>query len=155
MPRVLVGYGEYQGYRIAELPAKAVEDLAKRYPLSLDEKHGAECEELVITVAVHAELHRRANGGAQERRVPTLRELAEEIVTRGYQQASKHHHPDGKGHHDAQVLLTQARDELRNAANSLSNDTEVENATIIPAPVVPRARAASPPGGISDDDVPF
>lgn len=154
MPRVLIGYGEYQGYRLAELPAKALDDLARRYPL-LGEQQGAEYEELLITVAVHAELQRRATGGTQERRVPTVRELAEEIVTKGYQQASKHHHPDGKGHHDAQVLLNQARDELRRAATNLADYREDESATIIPAPVVPRARAAPPSGGISDEDVPF
>jgi hypothetical protein len=157
MSNINLGYGEYRGYRLAELPLKVLEDLAERYPLRLDDQCRPDYEELLITVSVHGELKRREAGGKQEQRVPTLRELAEEIVTRGYQQASKDHHPDGKGHHEAQVRLTQARDELRNAGNNLAdNDDNEGGSTIIPAPATPSPRArAAPSEGMSDDDVPF
>jgi hypothetical protein len=154
MPRVIVGYGESNGYRLTELSPKILEELGRRYPLQFDEQFAPEYDELLITVAIHAEIRRRADGGKQEPRVPTLREVAEEIVTKGYQQASKHHHPDGKGHHEAQVRLTQARDELRNACSTFADDNNEEGTTIIPAPAAPRARAAASEG-ISDDDVPF
>jgi len=156
MPRVIVGSGDYNGYRLAELPAKILEELGARYPLRFDGQFSPEYDKLLITVAVHGELRRREAGGKQEPRVPTLRELAEEIVTRGYQQASKHHHPDGQGHHEAQVRLTQARDELRNACTNLADDNPDEGTTIIPAPAAPtpRARAAASED-ISDEDVPF
>jgi hypothetical protein len=152
MRHVTVGYGEYNGYRLTELPAQPLNELAARYPLCLDEQ--LDHDELVIIIGVHGELHRRENGGKQEQRVPTLRELAEEIVSRGYQQASKLHHPDGKGNHDAQIRLNKARDELRNTASNLSEESDYENVTIIPAPPAPRTRAA-PSSGIGDDDVPF
>lgn len=156
MPRVILGYGEYNGYRLTELPTKVLEELAVRYPLRVGEQFSPEYDELLITVAVHAEMKRREAGGKPENRVPTLRELAEEIVTRGYQQASKHHHPDGKGHHEAQVSLTRARDELRTACSNIVDDSNDEGTTIIPAPPTPQPRArAAPSGGIGDDDVPF
>jgi hypothetical protein len=156
MSNITLGYGEYRGYRLAELPLTVLQELAERYPLRTDDQDRPEYEELLITVSVHGELKRREAGGKQEQRVPTLRELAEEIVTRGYQQASKLHHPDGKGHHDAQIRLTQARDELRNAWNNLSDNDDNEGTTIIPAPATPRPRdRAAPAEGISDDDVPF
>lgn len=154
MSRVIVGYGEYQGYRLAELPANALEELGNRYPLRFNEQYPAEYDELAITVAVHAELQRRMTGGQQERRLPTLSELAEEIVMRGFQQASRLHHPDGQGHHEAQILLSQARDKLRDAASNLRDDSADENVTHIPAPTPRRARATAP-SGIGDDDVPF
>ena len=156
MSRVIVGYGEHRGYRLTELPAKVLEELGARYPLGFDEQCSPEYDELLITVAVHGELNRRKGGGQPEQRLPSLRELAEEIVTKGYQQASKHHHPDGKGHHEAQVRLTQARDELRNTCSNLADNTNDEGTTIIPAPATPRPRPRpAPPDDISDDDVPF
>jgi hypothetical protein len=156
MPRVIVGYGEFNGYRLAELPAKVLADLAARYPLHLEDRPAPEYDELLITVAVHAELQRREAGGKPEQRVPSLHELAEEIITRGFQQASKQHHPDTKGHHDAQIRLTQARDQLRNSCNDLADEHYDEGTTIVPAPPPTRPQpAAAPSGGITDDDVPF
>jgi hypothetical protein len=159
MPRVILGYGEYNGYRLTELPTKTLEELAARYPLPIDEQGPSEYDDLLITVAVHGEMKRREAGGKQEQRVPTLRELAEEIVTSGYHQASKNHHPDAKGHHEAQVRLTQARDELRNACSNFADDSINEGTTIIPAPPTPRRRATVAADdfsqGITDDDVPF
>jgi hypothetical protein len=162
MPRVIVGYGDYKGYQLAELPAQVLTDLAARYPLHLEEQPAPEYDELLITVAIHAELQRREAGGKPEQRVPTLRELREEIITRGYQQASKQHHPDTKGHHEAQIRLTQARDQLRNSCNDLADENDDQGATIVPAPppiptpapTRPRPSAA-PSDGITDDDVPF
>jgi hypothetical protein len=87
MPRVIVGFGEYCGYRLPELPFTALEELAKRYPLVFDDQSEYTRDHLLVTLGVHAELRRRSDGGAQERRVPTLRELAKEILTKGFQQA--------------------------------------------------------------------
>ena len=160
MSGIIVGYGEYEGYELDELPRAALDELARRYPLKLDGQYRPEYDELLITVALHQELQRRTAGGEQRPRVPTLRELAEEIVRLGYQQASRNHHPDGKGHHEAQIRLTQARDQLRQAASNCEDHPYDEGRTTIPAPPSPvapprpRPRAA-PSGGISDDDVPF
>ena len=158
MPRVVVGYGEYNGYQLTELPANVLSDLAARYPLHLDERFSPDFDELLITVAIHAERQRREAGAKQEGRIPTLRELAEEIISCGYQQASKKHHPDAKGHHEAQLRLTQARDRLRNACNDLTDENYNEGTTIIPAPAPPPAPprpSTAPADTISDDDVPF
>lgn len=160
MSGVIVGYGKYEGYELDELPRAALDELATRYQLKLDGQYRPEYDELLITVAIHQELQRRTAGGEQRPRVPTLRELAEEIVRLGYQQASRNHHPDGKGHHEAQIRLTQARDWLKQAASNCEDHTRDEGTTTIPAPPPPAAppRAAAPrgpSGGISDDDVPF
>ena len=157
MPRVVVGFGSYERHEVSELPAAELDALAIRYPLRLSTEDRADYQDLVITIAVHAEVQRRAAGGKPIKRVPSLRELAEEIVTKGYQQASKQYHPDGKGTHDAQLRLTHARDQLREAATNLQHDYN-EDDVIITRP--PAARPASPvpspfDSGISDDDVPF
>jgi hypothetical protein len=156
MPRVIVGYGEYDGYRLTELPDKVLAELSARYPLLIDEQLSPEYGELLVTVAIHGELSRRGTGAKQERRVPTLSELAQKIVNRGFQQASKDHHPGGKGHHEAQLLLKQARDELLKACRNLTDDHNDESTMIMEAPEKPKSRAgAMQSEGISDDDVPF
>jgi hypothetical protein len=109
MPRVIVGFGECRGYRVTEIPAQLLAQLAERYPLVLKEDSQPDHEDLIITIVVHGELRRCAVGGQPEIHVPSLRELAQEIVSRGYQQASKRHHPDGQGHHEAQLRLTHAK----------------------------------------------
>jgi hypothetical protein len=96
---------------------------------------------------IHGELSRRGTGARQERRVPTLSELAQEIVTRGFQQASKDHHPDGKGHHEAQLLLTRARDELLNAYRNLPDDRNEESTMIMEAPEKPQVTSRDAVGG--------
>jgi hypothetical protein len=114
-----------------------------------------EYDDLVITLAIHAELARRQTGGLQEPHIPSRRELARLIIRRGFQQASKQHHPDGTGHHDAQVRLAQVRDELLENCASIPDDRP-DHAIIIPAPTEKRAappRAATPKPW--DDDVPF
>ena len=112
MPVILVGYAEYEDYRVTELPLEALEQLSSQYPLAVAENSSPEYEQLIITIAVHAELNRRKAGGMQQAHVPSRRELAELMVKQGFQQASKRHHPDGNGHHDAQVRLADVRDTL-------------------------------------------
>ena len=154
MSEIILGYGEYKGYKIGEVPAATLEELAKRYPLRLDDH--PECETLLITVAIHGELERRRAGGAQDRRMPTIRELAEEIVSKGYAQASKQHHPDTNGHHESQLRLTKARDSLRNLCAEMNNISEFDNPTIIPAPASSKFRRQSARSSkLSDDDCPF
>jgi hypothetical protein len=155
MPLILVGYGNFEDYRLKELPMEALEQLAARYPLAVAEDFSPEYDDLIITVAIHAELARRRTGGLQESHIPSRRELAQLIVKRGFQQASKQQHPDGTGHHDAQVRLAQVRDELLENCASIPDDRP-DNAIIIPAPPerrdAPQRAATRNPW---DDEVPF
>jgi hypothetical protein len=154
MSEIILGYGEYEGCKIRELPASALAELATRYPLQRDDN--PEYETLLITIAIHGELERRKVGGAQERRLPTIRELAEEIVNKGYAQASKQHHPDANGHHESQLRLTKARDFLRSSCAEMNDISEFDNPTIIPAPASARSRGQSArSSNVSDDDCPF
>jgi hypothetical protein len=109
--------------------------------LAIAEGISPEYEDLMITVAVHAELACRRTGGLQEPHIPSRRELAQQIVKRDFQQASKQHHPDREGHHAAQVRLAQVRDELLENCASIPDDRP-DGAIIIPAP--PEKRAARP-----------
>ncbi len=158
MPLIMVGYGDYCEYRLRELPLETLEELAVRYPLAISEDSSFEYEDLVITVGVHAELNHRKAGGQQERHIPSRRELAQMIVKRGFQQASKQHHPDGDGHHEAQVRLSQVRDELLETCENIPSDRP-DNAIMIPAPPPPMRRAPpqprTPANAWNDDDVPF
>lgn len=154
MSSIFIGYGEYKGYQVKELPNNVLNELAIRYPFSIADKDAPEYDELLITVAVHGELERRRNGGTQAPRVPTFNELVDEIIVRGYQQASKQHHPDGIGNHEAQIRLTQARDALKNVSSDIMDDTYEAGATIIPAPSTPRSQASTTTP-FSDDDMPF
>ena len=154
---IIVGYGEFNGYQLSEIPASMVEELAVRYPLRLDVRSRAQYEDLLITVAVHGELNRRKAGGTQDPHLPTLADLAAEIVDRGYKQASKQHHPDGNGNHESQIRLTQARDALRQSCHNLVDENNEEGpATVIPAPTVRKSRArANSRKNPNDDDCPF
>lgn len=154
MPLILVGYGDYPDYRVAELPLQVLEELAARYPLALPEDSSPEYDELLITITLHAELNRRRAGGQPERHIPSRRELAEMIVKRGFQQASKQHHPDGDGYHEAQVRLAHVRDELLENCDAIPNDRP-ESAVIIPAPPVKQAAQHRTATSSWDDDVPF
>lgn len=160
MPLILVGYGDFEDYRLKELPPEALEKLAERYSLMVAEDFSPEYDDLMITVAVHAELARRRAGGPQEPHIPSRRELAHLIVKRGFQQASKQHHPDGDGHHDAQVRLAPVRDELLENCVSIPDDRP-DNAIIIRAPPEKRTAAAraAPARATSssawDEGVPF
>jgi len=155
MPFIMVGYGDYAEYLLRQLPLEVLEELATRYPLTLSEQDSPEYDDLAITVALHGELNRRRNG-EQERHTPSRRELAQSIVKKGFQQASKQHHPDADGHHEAQVRLSEVREELLEACESLPNDRP-ENAIIIPPPPAKAAplRPRAAKDVFSDDDVPF
>jgi hypothetical protein len=156
MPRVIVGFGECRGYRVTEVPSELLNQLAERYPLVLQEESQPDHEDLIITIAVHSEIRRRVAGEQQVRHVPSLRELAHDIVNRGYPQASKLHHPDGKGHHEAQLRLTRAKEELLTFCATLADEIDEYGAVMIPDSLPPRSRSARPPSAaVSDDDVPF
>jgi hypothetical protein len=149
MPTVIVGYGEYSDYLLGELPAHTLEELGARYPLKLNGQSRPEYDELVITVAVHAEINRRKAGGKPERHTPSRRELAQMIVNKGFQQASKHRHPDAAaGYHDAQVRLNEVRDHLLDTCRNIPSDRP-KNAVIIPKP------SEDDVPYLTDDDVPF
>jgi hypothetical protein len=155
MPLILVGYGDYEEYRVTALPLQALEELGVRYPLAVAEDSSPEYEHLVITVAVHAELNRRRAGGQQQPHTPSRRQLAQLIIKRGIQQASKHHHPDGDGHHDAQVRLSEVRDTLLENCDNIPNDRP-KDAVVIPAPQERRALRPRPANPTPwDKDVPF
>lgn len=156
MSLILVGYGDYEDYRVTELPLEVLEELGRRYPLAIEGDSSPDYDHLIITVAVHAELNRRKVGGQPQAHIPSRRELAQTIVRRGFQQASKQYHPDGAGHHDAQVRLAKVRDALLQDCEHIPSDRP-DDAVIIPAPhiagagVKPRAAASS----AWDDDMPF
>jgi hypothetical protein len=152
MSAIFIGYGEYRGYRLTEIPQQLLDELALRFPLRVKTGSRDEFTELLVTVAIHEEVGRRVSGGKQELRLPSLRDCANDILTRGYQQASKIHHPDGKGHHGAQLRLNRARDELRKAVENLPDDIDERHDTVIPAPGQPLLGHLD---GIGDDDVPF
>jgi len=158
MPLIIVGYGDFEDYRLKELPIEALEQLAVRYPLAVGENISPEYEDLIITVAIHAELARRRTGELPEPHIPSRRELAQLIIKKGFQQASKHHHPDGIGHHNAQVRLAHVRDELLENCASITDD-KPDHAIIIPAPPEKRAArsraATAAPWDLNDDDIPF
>jgi hypothetical protein len=162
MPLILVGYGDYFEYRLGELPVEAIEELARRYPLEIAEQSSPDFDDLAITVAIHAEMARRRGRGVKpDQHIPSRRQLAQTIVTKGFQQASKQYHPDCVGHHEAQVRLGNVRDELLENCQNIADDRP-EGAIMIPPPPakrpVPVRRPAADPfsnEGISDDDVPF
>jgi hypothetical protein len=74
MRRILISYGEFSGYQIAELPQQELEVLAMRFPLSAEDCPGRDWDELVITIAIHAEVRRRENGGKPLKKFPSLQE---------------------------------------------------------------------------------
>ncbi|MBV9760293.1 MAG: hypothetical protein JO340_07010 [Acidobacteriaceae bacterium] len=158
MPLIIVGYGDFEDYRVKELPMDMLEQLAARYPLVLPDDYSPEYDDLVITLAIHAEIDRRRGGAAQEAHVPSRRELAQLIIKRGFQQASKLHHPDADGQHVAQVRLAQVRDELLENSTNIPDDRP-DSLIMIPAPRQgpdARPRAASVNDwDFNDDDVPF
>ncbi|SRR5258708_466159 len=145
MSEVIVGYGDFKDYQLQELPDSFLKELAARYPLSSAEHARSNRTELLITIAVHEELLRRTSGGKQLRRRPTKRELAQEIVTKGFHSLSKTHHPDRNGDNDTQRLLTSARDFLQKTCTEIEEHRD-ENAITIDGP----AEAV-----ITDEDIPF
>ena len=153
MKRVLVGYGDYSGYSLGAVPDKFLSELAVRFPLSAESYDANDGETLLITVAVHEEAARRANGGEPQRHVPTVREFRSEIIKNGFRQLSLTHHPDHRGDNESQRNLIEARDMLERLCGSVEDEFS-PHCTIISAP---RSRAATSGlnEGIGDDDVPF
>jgi hypothetical protein len=162
MRRILLGFGEFKGYQICELPHDQLEALAERFPLSVENCSGLDWEDLAVTIAIHEEVRRREAGGTPMKKVASLQELANEIVTKGFRVVSKVHHPDLSGDHDAQLRLTAARDQLLALIGNIEPTDEEQDVIFIAGPpVLQRPRASAPPGndpvdfGITDDDVPF
>lgn len=153
MATVIVGYGEFANHALTEVSDQFLSVLAERYPLDCRRYDASEGESLLITVAIHQEVQRRAVGGHQVKRVPTIRDLASAIVSSGFQQMSKVHHPDRSGQPEAQLRLTAARDQLRRACEEIVDEGQSE-AIVIGPPQPPRA---APPysSPISEDAVPF
>lgn len=138
---VVVAYGEYKDYKLQELPDSFLEKLAIRFPLQLKQHQFSGRESLFITVAIHEELQRRQSGGAQTKHRPTKRRLAEEIITKGFHQLSKMHHPDRNGDNEIQQTLSSARDFLNVASKDIQEEYD-EQTIFIEAE-------------ITDEDIPF
>jgi hypothetical protein len=161
MSRILISYGEFNGYQIAELPQRELEVLAMRFPLSVESCRGFDRDDLVITIAVHEEVRRREKGGTPLKKFPSLQQLANEIVTKGFRMVSKIHHPDLSGDNEAQLRLSDARDQLLKMAGNIDSHDEEQDAIFVPAPPAiksertPRPQADPFGSGITDDDVPF
>jgi hypothetical protein len=116
-----------------------------RYSLSHEAQEGAEYRDLLLTIAIHEEVQRRAKGGQLQAKQPSPRELAVKIVTKGYQILSKDHHPDRGGSEPVQKNLNAVRAQLLEACQNIQ-DGLGEDDLVIPPPV------ESP---ISDEDIPF
>jgi hypothetical protein len=87
--RVILGYGTYKGYSLKELPEGTLQELSRRFPLQADRYDHSDGTSLMVTVAIHEEIARRQLGGEKLKRIPTLKELASDLVTKGYHQLSK------------------------------------------------------------------
>lgn len=141
---VIVGYGDYENYRIDQVPQAFLSELATRYKLSYRAHIGSEYQVLQITIAVHEEVQRREAGGSIQPREPTAKELAIKVIQKGYQVLSKDHHPDRKGGSEStQKRLNSIRQDLLRVCHQMDNEYP-EGALIIPGPPE-----------ISDEDIPF
>ena len=129
----------FNNYQLSEVSAEFLQTLAERFPLNADQYDQNDGKDLLITVAIHAELSRRANGGKQLRQEPTVKELALDVVSKGFQQTSKVHHPDQQGEHEAR--LGKARDRLQELCSQIENELE-QDAVIISPPSAPTRTAA-------------
>jgi hypothetical protein len=145
---VVVGYGEFKDYRVPELPDSFLADLAIRFPLESNKHQSSSRRDLFITVAIHQELQRRRLGGAQAKHRPTKKRLAEDIITKGFHQLSKTHHPDRNGDGEIQKTLASARDFLNRACKEIQEDYDDE--TILITELVTNDGAE-----ITDEDIPF
>lgn len=146
MRDVMVGYGDFKDYKLIEVPDSFLTELSQRFPLKSDKHEESDWKELFITVAVHEEVERRRSGGIPQKRRPNKRQLAEEIVMRGFHHLSKTHHPDRNGDNETQKLLTSARDFLQRECKGIEEDYD-ENTVLIKAPFVSAE--------ITDEDIPF
>lgn len=145
MVRIILGYGECEGHTLPELSNESLEALSRRFPLEHDKYDLSDGRTLLITIAIHEEIRRRDSGGQQKKRIPTLKELAMQLVTKGHHQLSKVHHPDRNGAAEAQRLLNEARDHLLNACRQIADDND--DAIIISA----QEEVAE----VTDEDIPF
>lgn len=155
MNKIFVGYGEQRGHRLNEISLSLLQTLAKRYPLDIDGKTTPAYRELVVTIAIHAEVKRRETGGKEQPHLPSIRELAEDIIKKGFQQASKLYHPDTQGQHAAQVLLGQTRDLLKQKCKTLPDFDSDKDAIVILQNSVQPLEEDIGPMDISDEDIPF
>ncbi len=161
MRHVLVGYGDYTGWRLSEVPDNILTELAKRFPLNTGRCEEFKQDDLFVVVAVHEELARRSAGGLPQKRVPPTKDLAKEIIGKGFRELSKVHHPDRSGEPAIQVRLTAARDQLLKMAESIGPDYREREVVMIPRPLTsskPRVAAFDPNDygqGITEDDIPF
>ncbi|HEY1756305.1 MAG TPA: hypothetical protein VGG72_12965 [Bryobacteraceae bacterium] len=122
MRRIEIGYGEYAGYALREVPDPFLAALRDRFPLDAEKHDPGDSYMLLTTIAVHQELARRAQGGAIHPHIPTVQELAKDIVTKGFRQMSLTHHPDRKGEVEAQKRLNAARDQLTEMCKALKQE---------------------------------
>ena len=161
MSRILINYGEFNGYQIAELPQRELEVLAIRFPLSVENCPGLDRDDLVVTIAIQEEVRRREKGGEPLKKAPSLQELASEIIAKGFRVVSKIHHPDFSGDNNAQLRLNDARDQLLKLAEGIESRDDDQDTIFVAAPPVIRSVRTPEPApdffgsGITDDDVPF
>jgi hypothetical protein len=144
--RIILGYGECKGHSLPETPDALLRTLSQRFPLQFDKYDPSDGYTLIKVVAIYEEVRRRDVGGERNKRVPTLKELASDVVTKGYHQLSKTHHPDRKGDPEAQRRLNEARDRLIVACGDIVE--EDEDAIIIEGP-----EENGPE--VTDEDIPF
>jgi hypothetical protein len=164
MRLVLVGYGQFENYQVCELPQDELQRLGERFPLTFAKCQDLECNEILITVAIHEELARRARGAKPETRRPSERELAREIISKGFIYLSKTHHPDkASGDGTLQKRLASVREQLTSLVSQIQEENDPEDAVVIAEPPSRRARKNDLRGeedpfcgmGFTDEDVPF
>jgi hypothetical protein len=144
---VIIGYGDYQNYRIEEIPEDLLRQLSGRYRLQLSAHLGSDSDDLRITIAIHEELERRRRGGKILAKPLSPRQLAMGIVNKGFQALSKQHHPDAGGEEAVQKELASVRNRLLTSCEEIP-DREINEALIIPSPGILSAE-------ITDEDIPF
>jgi|GEM_PF-3681592 hypothetical protein len=146
MSDVVVGYGDYKDYKLSEVPDSFLAELASRFPLESERHQFSNRRDLFITVSIHQELQRRLSGGVQVKHRPTKKQLAQDIITKGFHHLSKTHHPDRNGDNEIQKTLTSARNFLSSACKEIQEDYD-EKTILIDSPVIDNE--------IIDDDIPF
>jgi hypothetical protein len=146
MHDVIIGYGNHKDHKLQEEPLSLLQELAQRFPLDPGAHGESDRDDLFITIAIHQELNRRNAGGEQAKRKPTQKELALDLITKGFHILSKTFHPDRNGDNESQKRLTLAREFLRDACQQIEDDHP--EGTIIICPAFVDAE-------ITDDDIPF
>ncbi len=141
--RIILGFGPFEGHTLAEVPDETLKQLSGRFPLESEKFDLSDPPSLLFVIAVQEEIRRREAGGLRVPRIPTPQQLATQMVTKGFQQLSKTHHPDQNGSSEAQIRLTDVRSFLLKVCTDIPQDDS--DALIIPS--------ESPE--ISDDDIPF